>query len=831
MPAQAGPAKDPAPGHPLALGRRARARLRAAVDALLDVPGLDGASDAVRLAVLVLASRTPSESGVVKIRTRELGRWLGLSASYTASVVVPALRRSGVVAVETAEGEFGQDDGLECQVRPLWATQGVTGHSLNLTKKDFATLWGLVDAVMAPGWNHQGGRVTLPGLLGTRTGRGAATDRLAFLLLVLEARETGRVRLCGGAVDTKRGRAAATVARLLGCTPAAGERVLERLEDQELVLRVRLKTSSGMPNRSRLMVPAVAAAHGRSVSDDVQEGRAEGGMPDFSDPDGTAGGSQPPETDTKSQVNDMPVPDVAGVAEPDDAAALHSDHPHLGTPGVPVQLSCRFSGEGRGADGRRPERARACEDQAADGESAVTGAGAPVAEDGPLRGENQKSAPAHEREGGRLAAAISGQAPDGGWEKAQQRRRMAPSGDLDVRVALAPVSELWERLSGWQQDQVQTAAKTALRGLTGLGVVQQDAPRLLAARLTDRLNETGGEAQVTDPYAWLIRRGLVQRQSCSHLRCDDGVQMDTGQDCENCGNVIYIRRARRVRIGADIDQEFPGLPIEDRRRVIERRLREHAAAEAESLARRLEEAREQQARWAAARAAAAQEADREREARAAAKAVLRAVPCAGCGVPRAAGLCEACSLRRRAEEAMAEAGLIAATWAANLNDPDDIAAVTRGVRASLEQEIADVHTQYLDALSQTEAETDPTGMAAVLAYSALRTVEEALPEFRSSALKGLSRTEEASSEAHKAYKTEQGRRWFRHNPNGTDAVTAANKAADTARERVAEYLLATRLKQLREQAPAPAEQITAAPWTNRLPELAARPLDDEAPRR
>ncbi|KQZ12116.1 hypothetical protein AB0K86_19725 [Streptomyces clavifer] len=64
-----------------------------------------------------------------------------------------------------------------------------------------------------------------------------------------------------------------------------------------------------------------------------------------------------------------------------------------------------------------------------------------------------------------------------------------------------------------------------------------------------------------------------------------------------------------------------------------------------------------------------------------------------------------------------------------------------------------------------------------------------------------------------------------HNPNGADAVAAATKAADTARERAAEYLLATRLKQLREQATAQTEQAVAAPWTDRLPELAAGRLD------
>ncbi|MGW7594334.1 hypothetical protein ACWGK9_35125, partial [Streptomyces rubiginosohelvolus] len=103
---------------------------------------------------------------------------------------------------------------------------GGAGHPLNLSKKEYATLLRLVEAVMAPGWKHRDGRVTPAGLIGARTGRGAATDRLALLLLALEARETGRVRQCGGVVDSKRGRAAVTVARLLGCSASAGERVL-----------------------------------------------------------------------------------------------------------------------------------------------------------------------------------------------------------------------------------------------------------------------------------------------------------------------------------------------------------------------------------------------------------------------------------------------------------------------------------------------------------------------------------------------------------------------------------------------------------------------------
>ncbi|MEV2214762.1 hypothetical protein AB0H86_25470 [Streptomyces sp. NPDC050997] len=45
----------------------------------------------------------------------------------------------------------------------------------------------------------------------------------------------------------------------------------------------------------------------------------------------------------------------------------------------------------------------------------------------------------------------------------------------------------------------------------------------------------------------------------------------------------------------------------------------------------------------------------------------------------------------------------------------------------------------------------------------------------------MGRTEEAEAEAKPAYTTEQGRRWFQHNPHGADAVAAATKAADAAR--------------------------------------------------
>lgn len=830
LPVPAGPVPERAAGHPLSLGRDARARLGGAVRTLLDLAGLDGAPDSVRLAVLVLASRTPSETGVVKIHTSELARWLGLSASYTASDVVPMLRRSGVVSVETEKGEYLEDIGLKCKVLPLWAAQDVVGHPLNLAKKEYATLQRLLEAVMAPGWKHRDGRVTPAGLIGTRTGRGAATDRLALLLLVLEARETGRVRQCGGTVDTKRGRAAATVARLLGCTASAGERVLERLEDRELVLRVRLKTASGLSNRSRLMVPAVAAAHGRTVGDDVQEGRAEGLEPEFSDPDDAAGPGEVPELETESQVSDVPVTDVADVAEPDVAAALHTDHPHLVTPVSSPALSGGFSGEGRGGEGRRPGRACAGEDQAVDGEDGAAGSVLPVAEGGPLCGEQPKESSVDERGGQCAAGAGAGGRPKAvGWDKAQQqRRRVGLPARPALQVALGPVAGLWGQLSGWQQDQVQAAAEAEIKRLEGLLEHQGGGPRLLADRLTDRLKETGGEALVDKPYAWLIRRGLVQRQACTDRRCDDGIRLDTGADCEMCGNVVHIRRARRAKIAAQIDRELPGLGHSERRRVFEERLREQVAIEAEDLVWRQEQARAEQARRDAARAAARERAERERQQAAAAEAVRQALPCEDCGRDQAAGLCEACDHRRQTETLIGEAALFAAAGSADLSAPGSVAAVASEARTAIGSGIATAWEEFLQITDVAALEADPEAARDAYAFTAFETARQAVQECQATALAMLGRTQEAEAEARRAFKAEQGRPWFQHNPTGADAVAAATKAADAARERVAGYLLATRLEQLREHHAAPTATAVAAPWMDRLPALAARPLDGDA---
>ncbi|MEW2634522.1 hypothetical protein AB0903_23510 [Streptomyces sp. NPDC048389] len=171
-------------------------------------------------------------------------------------------------------------------------------------------------------------------------------------------------------------------------------------------------------------------------------------------------------------------------------------------------------------------------------------------------------------------------------------------------MALTPVAWLWQGLNRWQQDRVVEAAKLELAQLRNVLEWPAQAPSVLAARLKSRLEETGGEALITRPFGWITRRGLVRRPSCADRRCDDGVRLDTGADCDHCANVLHVRREWRVRIAAEVDQELPGLETDARYREIAARMRRHAEVEAADLVARQAWAREREARRAAARAQA-----------------------------------------------------------------------------------------------------------------------------------------------------------------------------------------------------------------------------------
>ncbi|GGZ19559.1 hypothetical protein [Streptomyces nitrosporeus] len=158
-------------------------------------------------------------------------------------------------------------------------------------------------------------------------------------------------------------------------------------------------------------------------------------------------------------------------------------------------------------------------------------------------------------------------------------------------------------------------------------------------------------------------------------------------------------------------------------------------------------------------------------------------------------------------------------------DAADVAAVDARVRTAIDRKVAADWAEFLEITDPADLENNQARADLAAALTAHGTVQQIAGETERTALAVFGRTEEAEAEADQAYRTEQGRRWFRHNPNSEAAVTAATKASTAARTRAAQHLLTVRLEQLREQAAARTEQVAPAPWTDRLPELAARQLD------
>ncbi|MEU4655114.1 hypothetical protein AB0G32_14440 [Streptomyces sp. NPDC023723] len=753
-----------------------RLRLRDAVQALLADPSIAKLKDAPKLAAVVLYAKSRAPKGEeddlqTSIWGAELGRWMGMKESTVHHKVLPVLRGTDAVHTQVVRDGKGHPTGLDCLVMPLWRAHhgGGAGHPLALTKAELATLLHLCEALFGHGWTPKDKEPTPPGLLAGRTGKGAATDRLGLLLLVLNTRASGWLQLVGGSVKKREGRGAATLARLLGCSPSGARKVLARLTEAGVVARHHRETSTRMRGRGRVMLLPVACAYGRTLAS-VEAAQSAG--PVFSArPDGACGDHGPAGT--------AGVPGTPGIGgtegvgdavdqERPDGAELHADHAHLVTPVVPPQLSCGFSGEGRGGEGRRPERVCVREDQAADGGSLAAGNRPPVAQDGPLRGEKPSESPFDEREGQRAAAAGTGSRPKPvGWEKTQRQRRVTLPAAYGLRVALGPVAGLWERLSGWQQDQVEAAAEAEVKRLAGLLMQPGVAPQMLADRLTDRLEETGGEALVDRPYPWLIRRGLVQRPACSDPRCDDGTRLDTRAECPSCTSVIADRRALRARIRLAVDGEHSRGPAG--RAAYEARLRTHTALSADlTRARHARAAVEAERR----RAAVAQRRQREEET----ERARASAPCADCGIADAAGLCPHCTWSRRTDVLVAEAVDLAVAARTALDDPEEIAALTAACEDRVRTLVA-------------EAARRQGGNTAVDAFTTVHVAEQVRDNQQADALRRLAMSEEADAEAEAVRAAE-----LRRSPRRPEAARAA---AEKARHRTAHYLLRDRLGRLR----------------------------------
>ncbi|MGW1819320.1 hypothetical protein ACWCQM_37920 [Streptomyces sp. NPDC002125] len=608
VPAQAGPVIPLELGNPLQLSKTMRARLLAAVRALVSSPALAGASDGARLASVVLTAKAKVSNGYqAKIWAAELGRWLGVSQSTVAHTVLPELRGAGFLGSNVATNAFGHATGLECWVIPMYRAQqaGDRRHALALSRSELAVLLSLCEVLFGPGWAPKDKAPVPAGLLAGRTGRGAATDRLGLLLMVLTTGSAGWLQLCPGSVDTDRGRPAATVARLLGCTAAAGAKVLKRLQEHGVADVVRQETGSGLHARSRVRLVPVAKAHGvavreaRRVADTV-----------FSDLAGTASGdlesSVTGETLVVTGIEGAGQDGIAGSADLAATAQHHALHASGVTPGGSLALSRGFSGEGRGGNHGLPDRACEREDQAVDGDAAarltlVDGEG------GPLRGEKPKKSPVVEGGKGSCGPVAGGSVRavgSRGQGRQQQGRVALPS--LDLRAVLAPVRLVWARLERPAVRRlVEGKVRTELARVVGFAG-HADAPQILADRLARRLESQmrlGGP--ITDPVGWLIGRGLPQIQLCAEPRCDEGALLDSGRDCPRCEDRQVDSRATRHAVAAAVDAAMPGASETERRAATDRQLHETVTARAWAKAYEWEQYRARQAEAKAARAAAA----------------------------------------------------------------------------------------------------------------------------------------------------------------------------------------------------------------------------------
>ncbi|WP_331762322.1 hypothetical protein OG612_45065 (plasmid) [Streptomyces sp. NBC_01527] len=845
VPEQAGPAPDSSgTGDPLRLGQGMRLRLLDAVRALLADPSLVKAPDAARLAAVVLLAKSRAPKGrpldnQASIWGAELGRWLGMSVSTVHHAVLPSLKKSGAVRTQVVTNAKGQPTGLDCLVMPLWRARhkGGASHPLALSRAELATLLRLIEALFGPGWAPKNRVPTPPGLLAERTGRGAATDRLGLLLMVLNTPTSGWLQLCGGSVNTREGRPAATLAHLLGRPKklAGARKVLARLTDAGAVGRERRETGSRMNGRGRVKVRPVAQAHRQATVSAPAMEAVQATMPELSDRPVAAAGDHAPDRDAGglgthglSAADRNPGP---WNEERPAAAELHAGHASVVTEFGESTGDLGFSGAAGGGESRLPDRASVREDQSVGGDAAAAELTPTAPEVGPLRGANPKKSPTSVSGAAnpKACGAAAGAGPKTvGSGKTHHQRGFALPRDPRLRIALAPVRDLWSQLTSVQRQLVGTAATKALDALAGLAG-PESAQRLLADRLTNRLQEVGGEARVRDAVGWLLGRGLIQRPACSDRRCDDGIRLDTGGDCPTCGNVIHLRRGQRARIAAKVDAALPDVGETERRKVLEERLRRQATWEAEDFMRRRLQAEAEQTCRASARAEAQHKAERDHAAAQDAEAQQQAHPCANCGSVRSAGLCEACGYRRQTEELVTQTVLVAAAWSADLDDPDDVAAVTAHTRAQLEADMAAARAQFLELMDPAELNHDPAAVSSCLAFTSLQTVQQAAIEYRSCALTMLGRAPQADAEAQRAYDTEKGRRQHRWHPDGPLARAAAEQAADAARERTAQHLLATRLEKLRalERGRAGAATSTAASWRDRLTELAARPISDD----
>lgn len=829
------------PGPALQLGRVMRSRLRLAVRTLLADRRIVDRKDVVRVAALVLTAKAGFGSCRVESTARELGRWVGVSESTIDHEVLGVLRDTDAVAARVLRGGDGLPTGVEYRVEALWEARSDVGAPLALSKVELATLLRFVEALFAPGWGEA--CETPPGLLAKRRGRGAASDRLALVLLALNARPDGRVPLVGGPLAksvARFGRAAVTLARMLGCRVQVAAVILGRLVEAGAVTG----------GSKRLVVPAVAAAHGAAAAAPDVVG-LEGSAPvdavpagdvvgctrcsrldevgaelvvegdgwrqlSWDDLEGVEGGSRTAPRDPEDVDGDL----FAGqtVFETLEASRVaagpHTDHAVVADVDSEGAGGVGFSGEAASGSCRLPERAGAGEDSpapeaAARGAATAVGGGAD-----PLRGENPDLLFV-EGEAGSLAAEASLEAWRGVSGGPPPVWAQVPRG---LEQVLEPVAMVWGRLDRLATRQlVAKAVRARLGEIAASCGPEVDAGRILRERLHRRVREQGA-VQVNDPVGWLIGRALPRRALCPDLRCDDGRRMDTGGDCPACQMLVLDGRALRGRALTKATAVAGGRVD---RPVFEAELNACWRVEAATAAVARERAvREQHARelvWAQQQAQyAAQEAARQ------------SLACSVCGELEAAGLCGRCRDERCVEELVAEAVDVAvAAWGmgSEAHRLDVVCRTERDMRGAVDQAVA----------SQRAAGESGFAQSVAVALAARVTAELQLGELRRRAVAHFACQGAAQTEFEKVYATEV-QRWHLYD-SVEEAREGAEEAAQRARFNTAHTLLKDRVRALRaaraEQGPEaePGWYSRAADRARALMRLAAPERVVSVPRR
>ncbi|MEW1760373.1 hypothetical protein AB0393_28165 [Streptomyces cyaneofuscatus] len=806
--------------------------------------------DPVRLAAFVLLAKAPARSAVLRLRAGEMGRWLGISESSVIHTVLPAMREAGVVETEPLVDESGRVIGLEWKFLPLLAAResGDPMHPLALARKDLATLLRFAEVLFAPGWAPVDGPVTPPGLLAGRRGRGAATDRLALLLLALQTRPNGSVRLVGGSVKEGRGRADATVAKALGCSVSGGGKVVDRLAARRLVEVVRGTTGTGQFGKSKLLVPAIAAAYRRLRADELQEVAPEAaGAPPAADPcpscaagaagegEGAAGEGlvvsgegwlQESFDDVEPEEVRRPVPapgDLESAADPEAlagsgeehvetggtadvgerpvAAPLHADHAPVVSLSGSAELDGGFSGEAASGCGDLPERAAAREDELdQDGTQQGADRGGLV---GPLRGEQQQEAAGESGKAARRRPVKGSGQPTG--TVVFVRPAALPSG---LEAVLAPVRSVWERIvRPAARGHVAAAVRVQLGVLRGI-VGPAEAEQALAERLERRLDQQMGRP-VTDPVGWILGRGLVQRGWCWSQLCDEGRRMDTGGECPSCQTLIGDRRALRFRIAAETARELDGAAHSAVQAETEKRLNAEVTAQAAAQMARREQARVE-------KAARAEAVEQRRAELAAAEQERLAAPCADCGIPEAAGRCLVCCERRAVDRLLAEAVDLAVMARTDLADPtavaEDSARCAADTRALLDRHLERLRADHSEDVA--------------LMFAAREIATELRDRRRESLQRALLRSPQAQAEADQAYDAKM--RSAHRYPTRSMAEAAAEQDADDALNRAAQFLFTDRARQLTTARNSAQERPAAAGWRRRCADLAAQDLPEDS---